>query len=375
MQFVNSKATGTASFGKQETTDSLFSKQAVFFKSRRSQSILSTPLNEPTTTTLMDYSVGSQQQQFNSANQTFSRNSLSSARASVLPRIQEETNHYDELVLDNKQQQSLSFSASEDTARVACTPSSTTMLMTTTSTVSSTFSTGGVSNITCSVMSSSMSRPSSPTPTSPKLASAGGLSQTAAIVTPPLLPQPSTAPAPPPTQSVGPTPSHMAQCLNTALTLAVTHLRAQPGVESCLEHSIFALDCRPSVTLLDYISRLEHHMKCDEHTLVIAAVLISRLEAHLNRPILSPKTVHKVAVTAIVVAKKLHEDKSVKNSLSCQIAGLPVAELNALETQFMKMLGFQLFVNVDQHTKFRAALLTMMPSPQISPPTTPSTRN
>eukprot|EP00301_Raphidiophrys_heterophryoidea_P025730 c8700_g1_i2.p1 GENE.c8700_g1_i2~~c8700_g1_i2.p1 ORF type:complete len:176 (+),score=44.59 c8700_g1_i2:67-528(+) len=152
----------------------------------------------------------------------------------------------------------------------------------------------------------------------------------------------------------------MAKCFAIALSRAIAHLQSQTGVESYFEHSDFALTCKPSLPLLDYVARLEQHMRFDEHTLVIAAVLISRLEAKINCPILSSRTAHKVVATAIVIARKLHEDRTMKNQISCQVAGLPLLELNVLEAEFVAKLGFDLFVNGDEYSACRTALLEMM---------------
>ena len=68
--------------------------------------------------------------------------------------------------------------------------------------------------------------------------------------------------------------------------------------------------------------------------------------------VVSSSTIHRLLVTAIVVAMKYLEDVTYLNKYMACVGGLPLAALNRLEIEFLNMLNFNLHIDADEYQRF-----------------------
>ena len=97
------------------------------------------------------------------------------------------------------------------------------------------------------------------------------------------------------------------------------------------------------ISLSDYMKRIVHYTRtvCSPVVQVGAVLLIERLER--AGCLLTTRNVYRVFAVAFFLAYKAMEDEPHINNAKCaQIAGMPVAELVALETAFCKCIEFNL---------------------------------
>ena len=97
------------------------------------------------------------------------------------------------------------------------------------------------------------------------------------------------------------------------------------------------------ISLSDYMKRIVHYTRtvCSPVVQVGAVLLIERLER--AGCLLTTRNVYRVFAVAFFLAYKAMEDEPhLVNSKLSQIAGMPVAELVALETAFCKCIEFNL---------------------------------
>lgn len=146
-------------------------------------------------------------------------------------------------------------------------------------------------------------------------------------------------------------------------------------------------------------SRILVYASCSPEVFILALVYIDRLVARRGL-LLTSLTVHRVLITAVVVAAKFHDDRHFKNAFYASIGGLALEEFNALERDFLFSINFDLFATPEVFSAYQrhfgecstssaatprslprlshAACLTVVSSAQLtrpaSPPNTPTRR-
>ena len=61
-------------------------------------------------------------------------------------------------------------------------------------------------------------------------------------------------------------------------------------------------------------------------------------------------------ITAIIVAIKYQDDEYYKNEFYAKVGGISRAELNTLESEFLRMLDFRVHVTWDEFANYREKL-------------------
>jgi hypothetical protein len=136
-----------------------------------------------------------------------------------------------------------------------------------------------------------------------------------------------------------------------------------PGVdEACLPPiNIFVL----SVVIRSYTTVPE---------LMMSLIYLSRFRNRLFPDLIGcPSTPHRVALAAMMLVHKVHNDDSVKNACwadisavpECGFAGFSNAEVNLMETQFLIGLDWDVHINADLYDLLRRVIYTTpsYPSP------------
>ena len=108
--------------------------------------------------------------------------------------------------------------------------------------------------------------------------------------------------------------------------------------------TIFFCENIPKISIEDYLNRIRKYTEIEDSTLVIALIYIDRLlgKKHIK---LSMNNVHKILLTAILLAVKYNEDEVYNNVCFAKIFGIRSKELNKLEKKFLDLIGFKLFTS------------------------------
>jgi len=122
------------------------------------------------------------------------------------------------------------------------------------------------------------------------------------------------------------------------------------------EKSIFSSKTIPTITLKDYLERIQSYTQIENNTLIISLIYIDKLLQNTNL-ILTPYNIHRILFTSIILALKYNEDLIYDFSLYSKIAGVGVKELKNLEIEFIHLINFSLFVNTEVFEKYKQYLL------------------
>merc|ERR1711988_966578 len=108
---------------------------------------------------------------------------------------------------------------------------------------------------------------------------------------------------------------------------------------------------------------------------VIASLLLTRIETSLqDRTVILPLTVHRLVLTAVVLAAKVHDDIHASNTHFAQVGGIPVAEPNKLERTFLQYIGYRTVVSPEEYANCKFSLdslyasMSAVVSPQMHNP-------
>ncbi|KAH9331736.1 hypothetical protein KI387_003844, partial [Taxus chinensis] len=102
----------------------------------------------------------------------------------------------------------------------------------------------------------------------------------------------------------------------------------------------------PAMSIEKFLERIFKYARCSPSAFVVAYVYIDRLI--LNNPSfrLTSLNIHSLVITSVMVATKFLDDLHYNNDYFAKVGGLSLAEMNALEVEFLFMLRFRLQVTV-----------------------------
>jgi len=120
--------------------------------------------------------------------------------------------------------------------------------------------------------------------------------------------------------------------------------------------SVFRMMRAPMLTVSEYFVRLHKHLDCSNECFIVALIYIERLIRRHPELRVDHFTWHKMFLTACVVALKYQDDKCYSNEYYANVGGVSPSELNTLEAAFLRLMGWHLFVGVDEFSAYREML-------------------
>lgn len=127
----------------------------------------------------------------------------------------------------------------------------------------------------------------------------------------------------------------------------------------------------PEISIEDYVERVHSYSKCSPSVYVIAMVYIDRL-IEGEGLVVSQLNVHRLFITAILVAAKFYDDMSFKNAFYATLGGIEKTEMNLLEVDFLNYIKFSLVVSEDCFNSYKQHLLENPIAAQPVPPYSPT---
>ncbi|CAB9518173.1 Cyclin-U4 [Seminavis robusta] len=149
-------------------------------------------------------------------------------------------------------------------------------------------------------------------------------------------------------------------CANSPLA------RTEPG-QITKFHALKA----PGIGIQQYLERIHKYASCSSQCFIMALIYIDRL-IQRNGFLLTELNVHRVTVTAILLAAKFFDDAYYNNAYYAKVGGVLVAEMNGLEVDFLFRINFSLHVSPELFEQYRVELLShsgvdSLPLPPPSP--------
>merc|ERR1719277_2350730 len=106
------------------------------------------------------------------------------------------------------------------------------------------------------------------------------------------------------------------------------------------------------MTLRDYAMRIQQFFDCSSSCFALSLIYMDRLAQRHPSFTVEPLSCHKMLLTSMVVAAKFLDDKFFNNAFYAKVGGVSLHELNAMEAEFLKLLGFALHVNPQEFAAY-----------------------
>lgn len=135
--------------------------------------------------------------------------------------------------------------------------------------------------------------------------------------------------------------------LARALSRVVQHndidCHAEPSKPSC-----FHCKQAPSISIKAYVQRIAMHSKCSPVCFIMAWSYLKQISQNYPELAVTSCTVHRLLVTAVMLAAKLMDDKYYNNAYYAKIGGITTCELNHMELEMLHMLEYRMYVTGPQ---------------------------
>lgn len=112
----------------------------------------------------------------------------------------------------------------------------------------------------------------------------------------------------------------------------------------------------PGINVEAYLERVQKYASCSNECFILALIYIDRL-IERNNFLLTDLNVHRVVITAILLAAKFFDDAYYNNAYYAKVGGVLVSELNGLEVDFLFRINFSLHVSPEVFEKYKAELV------------------
>ena len=113
----------------------------------------------------------------------------------------------------------------------------------------------------------------------------------------------------------------------------------------------------PTISLYNYLERIHKYAECSDSSYVLAFIYIDRLLQNCLCFALSNINIHRLVITAIVLAVKYLDDKYSSNKIYAIIGGITLEELNYLESYMISKINYKLYVNPIMYYQYENELI------------------
>ena len=110
---------------------------------------------------------------------------------------------------------------------------------------------------------------------------------------------------------------------------------------------------KPSLSIKDYLFRIQNYTEAEDNTIIIALMYIDRL-SDISSILLTPFNVHRILFVSILLAIKYNEDICFGFDFYAKIAGMPISDLKKMERDFVYLIKFKLFIDKEEFDNYNS---------------------
>jgi len=130
--------------------------------------------------------------------------------------------------------------------------------------------------------------------------------------------------------------------------------------EACTSLARFNGMRPPSISVRLYLERMAKYSHCSNSCFIVALAYVDRIiksDPHFR---INSLNVHRVLITSVMVAAKFYDDFYYNNQYYAKVGGVPRAELNTLELDFLFKINFDLHLHPDEYNRYNVELYSHM---------------
>eukprot|EP00158_Paraphelidium_tribonemae_P006510 Partr_v1_DN27857_c1_g1_i3_m23006 putative Cyclin-dependent protein kinase len=122
----------------------------------------------------------------------------------------------------------------------------------------------------------------------------------------------------------------------------------------------------PAIPLSSYLHRIVQYSTLEKSCLLILLVYIDRISDKHPEFMLSSLTIHRFLIAAVTVVCKVLCDSYCTNTHYARVGGISTQELNTLELEFLFLIDWNLYVDVDLLNQYFVHLVGCSEGVEIS---------
>lgn len=107
----------------------------------------------------------------------------------------------------------------------------------------------------------------------------------------------------------------------------------------------------PSISIKDYLIRLNKYAKINKSTIIIILIYIDKV-CRFNHFKLTYYIIHKLILASMLISIKYNEDEYYSLSFYAKAGGVSKNEISNLEYQFLVLINFELYINEELFLKY-----------------------
>ena len=110
---------------------------------------------------------------------------------------------------------------------------------------------------------------------------------------------------------------------------------------------------KPSISIKDYLYRIQNYTEAEDNTIIIALMYIDRL-SDISSFLLTPYNIHRILFVSILLAIKYNEDICFGFDFYAKIAGVPISDLKKLERDYIFLIKFNFYIDKIEFDKYKS---------------------
>ena len=118
---------------------------------------------------------------------------------------------------------------------------------------------------------------------------------------------------------------------------------------------VFSATTIPSITIKEYLIRIQTYSHIEKSTMILSLIYIDRL-CEIADITLTFYNIHRILFAAVLMAIKYNEDNFYDNNFYAEIAGVKSKELKMIEYTFLDMVDFKMFIDDETFEKYKLYL-------------------
>jgi len=108
----------------------------------------------------------------------------------------------------------------------------------------------------------------------------------------------------------------------------------------------------PNISIYDYLRRLAENFQCSSECFVLALIYMDRVIKTNPSCVINEYNIHRLLVTAVMLAVKFFDDLYYTNQYYAHIGGVETAEINELEENFLHLIYWRLMVTPEEYKEY-----------------------
>ena len=120
-----------------------------------------------------------------------------------------------------------------------------------------------------------------------------------------------------------------------------------------ISKDIFTGRTLPKINLNDFINRIIAYTEIEKNTLICSLIYLDEIDK--KKPI-TEFNIHRIFFSCVLISIKYNEDDIFKNDYYAKIAGVTLNEINKMESTFISLLDFNLYINPNVFEKYQHLL-------------------